>query len=61
MTDLEQKMVQRREEMTQILIDSDKKKIKREIGQAFLDLLQYTTYKQILKKDVEIRSAWEKK
>lgn len=61
MTDLEQKKVQRREEMTQILIDSDKKKIKREIGQAFLDLLQYTTYKKILKKDVEIRSAWEKK
>ena len=29
----------------QILIESDKKRIKREIGQVFLDLLQFTMYK----------------
>ena len=43
-----------------MLIMSNEKHIKREIGQAFLDLLQYTTYKLILKKKPIVRSNWEK-
>ena len=56
-----QKIDPKVDEMTQMLITSNEKHIKREIGQAFLDLLQYTTYKLILKKKPILRTCWEKK
>ena len=43
-----------------MLIRSEEKQIKLEIGQAFLDLLQYTTYKLILKKKDAHRTSWDK-
>ena len=41
------------------MIQCDKTRIKNEIGQAFLDLLKYVSYKKILKKESTDRSPWE--
>lgn len=51
---------QRNNSFAQMLIVSQEKQIKRDIGQAFLDLLQFTTYKLILKKEPMRRTPREK-